>query len=141
MEELLPVGSVISLKDKRVLMIIGYSPNVPLSEKQYDYVGSSISGIYKPQEDLRYNRDYYYFNKSEIISVLFIGYSDKEFDLYRVVNEKITSELSKAKKEKKILNEEDIKHLYEKSISEIKALGSDKNEKWDFAYWKHYHSK
>ena len=53
MEELLPVGSVISLKDKRVLMIIGYSPNVPLSEKQYDYVGSSISGIYKPQEDLR----------------------------------------------------------------------------------------
>lgn len=129
MEELLPVGSIVSLKDKRVLVIIGYSPNTALSEKQYDYIATPIIGITKIQEELRYNRDYFYFNKKDIEAVLFIGYSNEEFDLYKVVSEELSDRIREAKSEKEKLSEEEIKKICENYINEIKAQGSDKNEK------------
>ncbi len=59
MEELLPVGSIVALKDERLVMIIGYLPSTPLSEKQYDYIAVDYLGITKPQEELRNKKDYH----------------------------------------------------------------------------------
>ena len=129
MEELLPVGSIVALKDKRILMIIGYSPNIVSSEKQYDYIASYVIGVIKPQEDLRYNKDYFYINKSDIEAVLYIGYSDIEFDLYKMVNTELTEQMERVRKEKGKLDEEDIKKVYEDFIKKVKPNGSEKDEK------------
>ncbi len=129
MEELLPVGSIVSLKDKKLVMIIGYSPNTPVSEKQYDYIVADSVGVTKVQEDLRYNKDYFYISKKDIETVLFIGYSDKEFDLYNMVNKKMTEKLNRLKKRKSNVEDDDIKKIYEDVIIEIKKSESDKNEK------------
>lgn len=129
MEELLPVGSIVASKDKTLYMIIGYSPSTPSSEKQYDYIAASPLGLTKVQEDLRYKKDYVYINKSDIETVLFIGHSDAEFDLYKLVNEKLTEKLNELKKEKENPDEDEIKKMYEDVINEIKKGGSDKNEK------------
>ncbi len=129
MDELLPIGSVVSLKDKRRLMIIGYSPNTPLSENQYDYIGSNLSGISKPQEMLRYNKDYFYFNKKDIDMILYIGHVNNEFKLYKKVNEEINNAINKVKQEKGKIEEADIEKIYSEFINNIKSNGSDKNEK------------
>ena len=130
MEELLPVGSIVALKDKQLVMIIGYSPSTPLSEKQYDYIVMSPAGITKVQEDLRYNQDFIYINKKDIETVLFIGYSNKDFDLYKFVNEEMSKSVVKIKKEKKgDITENDIKKIYDNLCQKVMSNGSDKNEK------------
>lgn len=130
MEELLPVGSIVGLKDKQMVMIIGYSPSTPLSETQYDYIAMSPAGITKAQDDLRYNQDFIYINKSDIEAVLFIGYSDKDFDLYKFANEEMSKSVEKLRKLKKDgITDDDIKKIYDNLGKKEISSGSDNNEK------------
>ncbi len=129
MEELLPVGSIVGLKDESIYIVIGYSPNNINNSSQYDYVGSTLIGLYKSQEQLRYNKDYFYFNKADIERVLFIGYSDEYFELYRMVNEELSDLLKKAKNSKNNLENEDIKKIYENYISKYRNGKGEKDEK------------
>ena len=44
MEELLPIGSIVELKDGKRFMIIGYLPNKIKDEMFYDYIGCLKKG-------------------------------------------------------------------------------------------------
>ena len=77
-ELLLPLGSVVRLKNGKALMIIqGFVPN-DLSKKDtyYDYEGNLfVTG--------RQGETVYMFNQEDIDEVLFIGYQTKQLSFLR----------------------------------------------------------
>ena len=120
MEDLLPVGSIVELKNKKRRMIIGYLPSKPNDEKFYDYIcANAVIGIVFEKDKLKENKDYFYINADEIDNVLYIGCQDKEFDLYRVVHKKIKDALLELKKEKRELSNEELENMYKKAFDEI----------------------
>ena len=113
MEDLLPVGSIVELKDKRRLMIIGYLPSKPNDKELYDYMCcNSLIGIRKPKEDLKENQDYYYINQEDIESVLYIGCQDMEFELYKMINKKTKDKLQEVRSQNKELTNEELENIY-----------------------------
>jgi hypothetical protein len=73
MNELLPIGSIVLLKNgKKKIMIYGRRQFAANDQKEYDYVAC----LY-PEGNI--NEDYtYLFNHSDISEVIFEGYSDEE---------------------------------------------------------------
>ena len=85
MEELLPIGSVVKLKDKRIRMIMGYLPKSS-DNKIYDYLCCNhLRGFRKKKEELQENMDYFYANKEDVETVLYIGYENISFSFYKKV--------------------------------------------------------
>ena len=131
MSNMLPVGSKVKLKDGRILVIIGYLPNKPNDEKLYDYICCrNIYGIRHKKEDLVLDRDYFYINNEDISEILYIGYSDDEFDLFSHYTDLVKENIRKTKKNNKKLSEEEIKGLYTNILDKVnKEIGGDKDEK------------
>ncbi|WP_298840342.1 DUF4176 domain-containing protein [Clostridium sp.] len=76
--ELLPIGSVILLKDgDKRLMIYGIKQFNEEKNQSYDYVGCLYpEGNISP----KYN---YVFNHDDIKKIYFVGFVDNEFELFR----------------------------------------------------------
>ena len=76
--ELLPVGSVVLLKDgEKRLMIYGIKQFNKEKNESYDYVGCLYP---EGNMTLDYN---YVFNHVDIETIYFIGFVDAEFELFR----------------------------------------------------------
>ena len=89
MEPLLPIGSVVLLKEaEKRLMIYGIKQINEADGKVYDY----IACLY-PEGNIgeEYN---YLFNHDDIEKVDFIGYVDAEFQLFRETLAKELAEMS-----------------------------------------------
>lgn len=83
MVEVLPVGSIIELKNNSRFMVIGYNSNENSSEKSYDYICCLPHvGIKREKSNLKKDVDYFIINRNEIYNVLFIGYCDDDFTKY-----------------------------------------------------------
>lgn len=124
MNELLPLGSIVELNNKKIYMIIGYNPNKPNDDELHDYiVCSSKLGIIKKKDDLHLNKDFFYIDKKDIEKVLFIGYSDSQFEKFDYCSFIVNSNVNIAKSRKKLLSQEEIEDLYLRSYIEIKGSG------------------
>ena len=120
MEDLLPVGSIVELKNKKRRMIIGYLPNKPNDKEFYDYIcTNSVIGIVFEKDKLKVNKDFFYINADDIDKVLYIGCQDKEFDLYKVVHKKIKETLLEARKENRELSNEELENMYKKAFEDL----------------------
>lgn len=77
MKELLPVGSVVLLKDAtKKLMIIGILQVNPREEKIYDYLG-----VPYPEGYIGTDKNFL-FDHDDINDVIFTGYSNPERDIF-----------------------------------------------------------
>lgn len=77
MKELLPIGSVVLLKNaKKRLMIIGILTAKRQDEKLYDYLG-----VVYPEGFMGADNNFL-FDHEDIEEVVFTGYSDEERDLF-----------------------------------------------------------
>lgn len=125
-DELLPVGSIVKIKDGRKLMIIGFCPSNPVDINKYDYICcDSECGIIETKEKIELNRDYFFIKKKQIKNVLFIGFNDKKFDLFRLVIEKLNSKISESNN----VDENNMRKIIDSSFEELKDEVVDKSEK------------
>ena len=77
MEDLLPVGSVVLLKEAtKKLMIIGILQVKPSEEKLYDYLG-----VPYPEGFVGADNNFL-FNHSDINDVIFTGYTNPEREIF-----------------------------------------------------------
>ncbi|MBR2827864.1 MAG: DUF4176 domain-containing protein [Bacilli bacterium] len=127
MEELLPIGSIVELKDGKRFMIIGYLPNKIKDEMFYDYIGCLKKGVFNNLKEPQINRDIFYFNKSDIIKVLYIGYSNDEFDTFSKIFSKVENIRNNV--DRKNITDEEIEKMYNNLWEKMKESGSDLNEK------------
>jgi hypothetical protein len=101
MDELLPIGSVVELKNKRLRMIIGYLPNTS-DDEVYDYLCCNhLRGFRKKKEDLKEQTDYTYIKKEDIETVLYLGHQDFEFTLFKATFNVDKERLLERKKKEK----------------------------------------
>ena len=85
-EDILPLGSIVQLKNKKKLMIIGYYQAVDEKGKEYDYICCLPTiGITKEKKELKINTDIFYINNEDIETILFIGCSDEDYKKYKLV--------------------------------------------------------
>lgn len=86
----LPVGSVVRLKDAKVnLLVIGYVPVEKNKSEVWDYLGAIWPmGVISSDKNLLFNRD-------QIETVVFEGYSDDEEKEFRAKLEKAVTEIKK----------------------------------------------
>lgn len=128
MEKLLPVGSIIKLKNNKEFMIIGYSPNKPVVEDKYDYICCLPKvGITRKKSEIKLNIDYFYINNKDINQVLYIGYSDEMFDLYEYSLFICKGNIDIIKSKYKTISEREIKEFFNNCLNDIKELG-DRSE-------------
>lgn len=113
MNDLLPVGSVVFLYNNKKCMIIGYSPNKNNSDDNYDYVCCDNHGLKNNGDNIKLNEDYFYIKKDEIKKVTYIGFSDKEFDIYEKGLHRYIAKLEDIKKTKKEIEYSDIETIME----------------------------
>ena len=119
MKELLPVGSIVKLKNNKEYMIIGFYPCKPNSKNQYEYiVCESKKGLKNTSEKLEPKEDYFYLKKEQITEVLFIGFSDFEFDFYTRLSNELITNLEKEKKKNDKLEKKDLIKIYSDIIDE-----------------------
>ncbi|MBQ9072545.1 MAG: DUF4176 domain-containing protein [Bacilli bacterium] len=74
-EKYLPLGSIVSLKNSKIkLIIIGYCKNLSIyKEKKCDYIATIYPiGIINLRESL-------FFNHEQIDKIFYIGYKDETF--------------------------------------------------------------
>lgn len=77
MKDLLPVGSVVLLKDAtKKLMIIGIMQVKPEENKVYDYLGVPYPEGYVGSDNN------FLFNHTDINDVIFTGYTNPERDIF-----------------------------------------------------------
>ena len=78
-EELLPVGSIVLLKEaKRKVVIIGFAVVENGSNEIWDYLGAPYPiGVISNDRNLIFNRE-------QIQKVVFVGYSDEEDKSLRI---------------------------------------------------------
>ena len=126
MEELLPIGSVVELKDGKRIMIIGYLPNKLKDEIFYDYIGCLKKGVFNNLKEPQLNRDIFYFHKRDIIKVLYIGYSNEEFEMFSNLFSKVENIRNNI--DRNNITEEEIEKMYNNLWKKIKDSGSDLNE-------------
>lgn len=76
--ELQPIGTIVNLKNVNNynFMIIGYLPTNENNESK-DYVG-----VRYPMGAVN-NKVFFYFNHSDITDVIFTGYINNEFDVFK----------------------------------------------------------
>ena len=122
MFDLIPIGSIVELKDKREVMIIGYNPNKVNESEQFDYIICMPSGFDKVKEKLVLNKDYFYIKKEDITNIIYIGYNDREFDLYKAFHDEIISQV-----QSKDIKEIDIKEII-KEVTDKYKKGENKSE-------------
>ena len=86
-KNLLPVGSVVSLKDaEKKLMIIGIKQFQEENNVMKDYIG-----VMYPEGYI--NRDLFYiFNHEDIVEILFRGYENQEWEKFLEAVEKTLAE-------------------------------------------------
>ena len=97
--DILPIGTIVELKNNERFMIIGYNQASDDKGKEYDYICClPIIGLIREKENIKLNTDYFYINNEDIDKVLYIGYSDEEFKKYKLI-------LSFCKNEKNIIKE------------------------------------
>lgn len=86
-KNLLPVGSVVSLKDaEKKLMIIGIKQFQEEKNVMKDYIG-----VMYPEGYI--NRDLFYiFNHEDIVEILFRGYENQEWEKFLEAVEKTLAE-------------------------------------------------
>lgn len=88
MEELLPIGSVVLLKNgSKSLMVIGVLQHAKDEEKRYDYLG-----VLHPEGHIN-NESFFLFNQEDIQEVKFIGLINAETQIFR--NQIIEAEKNK----------------------------------------------
>ena len=76
MKNLLPMGSVVLLKDaEKKLMIVGWLPESESGEK-HDYIGCFYPEGFVDVEHI------FLFNQDDVARVDFIGFTDAEFQLF-----------------------------------------------------------
>lgn len=98
MEDILPLGSIVKLKNNKTFVIIGYISYKNNEDGAYDYICCLPHvGIKREKIDLKLDVDFFYINKYEIDKVLFIGYSDEDFEKYKLVLSFYTNEKEKIK--------------------------------------------
>lgn len=105
---LLPVGSCVRISNcPKMIMIAGHLPYDDVKDTVYDYIGIYYPiGIRKPKKDIELDKDYIYFNNSDIEKIVYLGFSEDKSDFYRkclldIKNKlKDTNGLSKEKFEK-----------------------------------------
>lgn len=122
MEDLLPIGSIVELTDRRRKMIIGYLPSKPNDKEFYDYICcNSKIGLRKEKIKLKPRIDYSYINKEDIKDVLYVGCQDNEFLIAKLTFDKVKSRMLEARETNTILTNEELDELYGKAFSEIKS--------------------
>ena len=72
----------------------------------------------KDYKDLELKKDYYYLRKEKIKKVLFIGFSDFEFDIFSKISNEFNENIKKIKIEKNKIEEPDMIKAYSDIISE-----------------------
>lgn len=78
MEQLLPIGSVVTLQGaSRKLMIIGIAVSDQQTDTTYDYIGEPFPEGYIDTETM------FLFNHTDIQEVHFLGYVNAEVQEYR----------------------------------------------------------
>lgn len=76
-KELLPIGSVVLLKDgKKRVMIIGVKQTDTATDTEYDYLSVVYPEGYINPETV------FFFNQESIETVFFKGYEDEERDVF-----------------------------------------------------------
>ena len=129
MEDILPIGSKIRLKDGRILMIIGYLPNKPNDEILYDYICYiSKNVIIRKKEKLELNKDYCYIKQDDIKDILYIGYHDEEYEDFKKIASSVINNLNSMRSENRTLDQEDLTKVYTKSLEEAYRKHGDNNE-------------
>ena len=128
MNELLPIGSIIRLNNQKDYMIIGFCPSTLHSDVIYDYIVCNPSGISKKKEDMTEGTDFFFIKKEDIENVLFIGFQDQEFDIYKDIITNIVDKLKENQKTKQKLTNDDVKLLCSNILSEMNRR-EVKNEK------------
>lgn len=122
MNDLLPVGSIVELSNKKRYMIIGYNPDKPNEKNSHDYVACLPKlGLIREMANSHLNIDYFYINKKDIEKVLFIGYNDIQFDNFDYCLFVINTNLNIAKSKNKNLSKEEITEIYLNSLQKIKG--------------------
>ena len=107
------------LENNNNYMIIGYYPSKPNQKIQYDYViCDAKKGLTKDYKELELKEDYYYLRKEKIKEVLFIGFSDFEFDIFSKISNEFNEKIKKVKLEKNKIEELDMIKAYSDIISE-----------------------
>ncbi len=131
MNDMLPVGSKVKLNNERICMIIGYFPSKPNDAISYDYICCrDIYGIRRKKEDLTLDKDYFYISNTDISEVLYLGYSDIEFDYLNHCSDLLKKNLNAAKKNKDGLSQKNMENIYIKTLEEmISNNGGDKDDK------------
>ncbi len=124
MIDLIPIGSIVELKGNKKTMIIGYNPSLPNDTEQYDYIGCSPNGLNKTKEKLVCNEDYFYIKKDDIINIFYIGFSDRNFDLFEKIHNEILNKI-KQRKDKNDNNE--LNNIFNEIIEKYKK-GQSKND-------------
>lgn len=124
MIDLIPIGSIVELKDNKKNMIIGYNPSLPNDTEQYDYIVCSPNGLNKEKEKLIYNEDYFYIKKEDIINIFYIGFSDRNFDLFEEIHNEI---LNKIKQKKDKMDNNELNNILNEVIEKHKK-GNSQND-------------
>lgn len=124
MIDLIPIGSIAELKDNKKTMIIGYNPSLPNDTEQYDYIVCSPNGLNKEKEKLIYNEDYFYIKKEDIINIFYIGFSDRNFDLFEEIHNEI---LNKIKQKKDKMDNNELNNILNEVIEKHKK-GNSQND-------------
>lgn len=84
-DDILPLGSIVQLKNSKKIMIIGYYQAVDEKGKEYDYVCCLPNiGIQKEKKELKINTDIFYANNEDIETILFIGCTDEYYKKYKL---------------------------------------------------------
>lgn len=113
MNELLPIGSIVELKNHMRCMIIGFLPSPLNSKVLYDYIACNPDGVTKRKEELKEKKDYFFIKKEEIDNVLFIGLQNDEFELYEDILKTMIEKIHNSKQELTA------KELYNNTIKEM----------------------
>lgn len=102
MSDLLPIGSIIEVKNKTKYMIIGFFPSIIIEDEVYDYIVCKPKGLTKTKKKLKKEIDYFYIKKEDIVNVLYIGFQDEDFNVYKDIITITLEQLKKNKNSKKL---------------------------------------
>ena len=123
-ESLLPIGSCVKIANNpKMIMIAGYLPYD--NQIIYDYIGVySPIGIRKTKQVICLNKDYIFFENSDIEKIVFIGHLDDKSDFYREYLFNIKSKMEKKNLDEN-LSDEEMKKIFMDSLPDIKKYKSE----------------
>ena len=87
-----------------------------MEDKTYDYIGVFPPiGIRKPRRKLKKGTDYICFDKDDIESVIYIGYSDEKSDTYSKLTDLVKNKLDETDD---VITSESIKDIIEDNFKQ-----------------------